>query len=101
MIRLRWVALITAGLCFLAIVGTAYILELKKIGRLGSIVDERMDRLVAATRDVQVLKEKILFYKTPEGVARLAREQFNLTLPGERIFRVEVVSQDPLPEKGP
>ena len=38
----------------MAIVGTAYILELRKIGRLGSIVDERMDRLVAVTRDVQV-----------------------------------------------
>jgi cell division protein FtsB len=101
MIRLRWVALITAGLCFLAIVGTAYILELRKIGRLGSIVDQRMDRLVAVTRDVQVLKEKVLFYKTPEGVARLAREQFNLTLPGERIFRVEVVSEDRLPEDQP
>ena len=101
MIRLRWVALITAGLCFLAIVGTAYILELRKIGRLGSIVDDRIDRLVAVTRDVQVLKEKILFYRTPEGVARLAREQFNLTLPGERIFRVEVVSGDLLPEEGP
>ena len=101
MIRLRSVVLITAGLCFLAIVGTAYILELRKIDRLGSIVDERMDRLVAVTRDVQVLKEKILFYRTPEGVARLAREQFNLTLPGERIFRVEVVSGDLLPEEGP
>ncbi len=101
MIRLRWVALITAGLCFLAIVGTAYILELRKIGRLGSIVDERMDRLVAITRDVQVLKEKILFYKTPEGVARLAREQFNLTYPGERIFRIEIVSGDSLPGVSP
>ncbi|HQO83323.1 MAG TPA: septum formation initiator [Synergistales bacterium] len=101
MIRLRWVALIMAGLCFLAIVGTAYILELKKISGLGSIVDERMERLVAVTRDVQVLREKIIFYRTPEGVARLAREQFNLTYPGEQIFRIELVSEDSLPEDSP
>ncbi len=98
MIRLRWVALIAAGLCFLAIVGTAYVLELRKITRLSSIIDLRMDQLVAMTRDVQVLKEKIIFYKTPEGVARLAREQFNLTFPGEMIYRIEIVSEDSLPQ---
>lgn len=98
MIRLRWVALIAAGLCFLAIVGTAYVLELRKITRLSSIIDQRMDQLVAMTRDVQVLKEKIIFYKTPEGVARLAREQFNLTFPDEKIYRIEIVSEDSLPE---
>ncbi|MDT8284671.1 MAG: septum formation initiator [Thermovirgaceae bacterium] len=98
MIRLRWVALIAAGLCFLAIVGTAYVLELRKITRLSSIIDRRMDQLVAMTRDVQVLKEKIIFYKTPEGVARLAREQFNLTFPGEMIYRIEIVSEDSLPQ---
>ncbi|HPD97640.1 MAG TPA: septum formation initiator [Synergistales bacterium] len=100
MIRLRWVALIAAGLCFLAIVGTAYVLELRKISRLSGIIDERMDRLVTMTRDVQILKEKIIFYRTPEGVARLAREQFNLTYPDEWIFRIEIVSEDALPQEG-
>jgi cell division protein FtsB len=60
-----------------------------------------MERLVAVTRDVQVLREKIIFYRTPEGVARLAREQFNLTYPGEQIFRIELVSEDSLPEDSP
>lgn len=101
MIRLRWVALIAAGLCFLAIVGTTYVLELRKISRLSSIIDERMDRLVSVTRDVQILKEKIIFYKTPEGVARLAREQFNFTYPDEMFFRIEIISEDLLPEEQP
>jgi cell division protein FtsB len=99
MIRLRWVALMAALVCFLAIVGTAYVLELRKIGRLSSVIDERMDRLVSMTRDVQLLKEKIIFYKTPEGVARLAREQFNLTYPDEKIYRIEIISGDSLPEE--
>jgi len=99
MIRLRWVALMAALVCFLAIVGTAYVLELRKIGRLSSVIDERMDRLVSMTRDVQLLKEKIIFYKTPEGVARLAREQFNLTFPDEKIYRIEIISGDSLPEE--
>ena len=99
MIRLRWVALMAALVCVLAIVGTAYVLELRKIGRLSSVIDERMDRLVSMTRDVQLLKEKIIFYKTPEGVARLAREQFNLTFPDEKIYRIEIISGDSLPEE--
>lgn len=98
MIRLRWVALMAAVLCFLAIAGTGYVFELRKINRLSSIIDKRMDRLVTMTRDVQTLKEKIIFYKTPEGVARLAREQFNLTYPDEMIYRIEIISDDSLPE---
>lgn len=101
MIRLRWVALMAATLCFLAIVGTGYVLELRKISRLSFVIDERMDRLVSMTRDVQLLKEKIIFYKTPEGVARLAREQFNLTYPDEMIYRIEITSGDALPEPTP
>jgi cell division protein FtsB len=50
------------------------------------------------SRDIQLLEEKIRFYNTPEGIARLAREQFNLTLPGEQIFRIEIISGDHLPD---
>jgi len=30
--------------------------------------------------------KKIAYYSTPEGIARLARQEFNLVLPGERIY---------------
>ncbi|MGC9372223.1 MAG: FtsB family cell division protein [Thermovirgaceae bacterium] len=96
--RLRWVVLFAAALCILLIIGTAYIMEIQKIHRLSSLVDQRMDRLVGMSREIQALEDKIRFYNTPEGVARLAREQFNLTLPGEQIFRIEVISGDHLPD---
>lgn len=101
MIRLRWVVLLAATLCILAIIGTAYVMEIQKIRRLSVLVDRRMDRLVRMSREIQVLEDKILFYNTPEGIARLAREQFNLTFPGEKIFRIEVVSGDHLPGESP
>jgi len=97
MIRLRWVALIAAGLCVGAIILTACVLELREIRALSSVVDERMDRLVELTRSIQVLKEKVIFYKTPEGIARLAREQFNMVYPDEQMYRIEIVSPDALP----
>ncbi|MFP4482597.1 MAG: FtsB family cell division protein [Thermovirgaceae bacterium] len=98
--RLRWVVLFAAALCILAIIGTAYIMEIQKIRRLSLLVDQRMDRLVRTNREIQALEDKIRFYNTPEGIARLAREQFNLTFPGEQIFRIEVVSDDHLPGEG-
>ncbi|MEA3507762.1 MAG: septum formation initiator family protein, partial [Synergistota bacterium] len=87
MIRLRWVALIAAGLCVGAIILTACVMELREIRALSRVVDERMDRLVELTRNIQVLKEKVIFYKTPEGIARLAREQFNMVYPDEQMYR--------------
>jgi cell division protein FtsB len=96
--RLRWVVFFAAALCILSIITTAYIMEIQKIRRLSSLVDQRMDRLVRMSRDIQLLEEKIRFYNTPEGIARLAREQFNLTLPGEQIFRIEIISGDHLPD---
>ncbi len=97
MIRLRWVALIAAGLCVGAIILTACVMELREIRVLSRVVDERMDRLVELTRNIQVLKEKVIFYKTPEGIARLAREQFNMVYPDEQMYRIEIVSPDALP----
>ncbi len=57
--------------------------------------------LVALSMDLGRSRERLDFYRTPEGKARLAREQFNLVFPGERVFRVTVESPDTLPEKEP
>ncbi len=90
MLRLRWILLAAALSLFAAIMGTAYFLELQKISRLTAAVDERMARLVSMSRTVQELQEKVVFYGTPEGVAHLAREQYNLAFPGERVYKIEV-----------
>jgi cell division protein FtsB len=97
-LRLRWILLAAAVSLFTAIMGTAYFLELRKIGRLTSLADERMAVLVSMSRSVQELREKVAFYNTPEGVAHLAREQYNLSFPGEMVFKIEV-KKDSLPRK--
>ena len=49
-----------------------------------------------AINKINELKQKIEYYSTPEGIARLAREQFNLVLSGEVIYKIEITSNDVL-----
>ena len=35
---------------------------------------------------VESYKDKVEFYKTKEGIEHLAREQYNLVAPGERVI---------------
>ncbi len=55
-----------------------------------------MEELVAEERKAQELKQNIEYYSTPEGIARLAREQFNLVLSGEVMYKIEITSNDVL-----
>lgn len=90
MLRLRWVFLAAFLSLLGAITATAYILEIRKINRLTALADERMAALVSMSRSVQELRDKAAFYSTQEGVAHLAREQYNLSFPGEIVFKIEV-----------
>ncbi len=92
--RLRWVLVLTATCLFFAILVSAYIFELARIARLSALVDRRMNEIVRLSRRMQELREEIVYYETPEGVARLAREQFNLAYPDEMIFRIVYSSED-------
>jgi len=82
-----------------AIMGTAYFIEIRKVRRLSQLLDAKMDYLVEISRENQKIEERLKFYNTPEGIARLAREQFNMTLPGERFYKIEIVSSDGLPNE--
>ena len=55
-----------------------------------------MEELVKEERKAQELQQNVDYYSTPEGIARLAREQFNLVISGEKIYKIEVVSKEPL-----
>ncbi len=96
MLRLRWIILAAVLSLFAAIMGTSYYTEMRKITRLTALVDERMAVLVSMSRTVQELQEKIAFFGTSEGLAHLAREKYNLSFPGEMIFKIER-KQDSLP----
>lgn len=102
MLKLRWILLAAAISLFGAIMGTAYFIELRKISRLTALADQRMAELVSMSRTVQELRERVAFYGTSEGLAHLAREQYNLSFPGEMIFRLEFnKNKNSLPEDKP
>lgn len=92
--RLRWVIIAALGLLVVFIAGTVYFFELQKIAMLRAAIAERTAHLKEKERIVQEYQEKINFYKTREGIVHLAREQYNLTLPGERVFLIEEQSGD-------
>jgi cell division protein FtsB len=94
--RLRWI-IFAAGITFLiAVLLTSFFKELERIDILSGTLDKRMEELVAEERKSQELKQDIEYYSTPEGIARLAREQFNLVLSGEVMYKIEITSADTL-----
>ena len=86
-----------AAVTFLiAVLLTSFFKELERIDVLSEALDKRMEELVAEERKSQDLKQNIEYYSTPEGIARLAREQFNLVLSGEVMYKIEIISGDVL-----
>jgi cell division protein FtsB len=92
--RLRWIIFAAAVTFLIAVLLTSFFKELERIDVLSGTLDKRMEELVAEERKSQELKQKIEYYSTPEGIARLAREQFNLVLSGEVIYKIEITSND-------
>ena len=75
--KLRWVAFGAAVTFLIAVLLTSFFKELEKI-------------------DVLASEQDIRYYSTPEGIERLAVEQFNLVRSGDRIYKIEVTPQDKL-----
>ena len=96
--RLRWVFVGAFVLLLVVIAGTVYFFEIQKIARLRLAVAERTTRLAEKERNVRDYREKIDFYKTGEGIAHLARDQYNMAFPGERVYVVVSTSSDVWPE---
>ena len=94
--RIRWVVFIAAVTFLTAVLLTSFFKELERIDNLSKALDERMEELVKEERKAQELQQNVDYYSTPEGIARLAREQFNLVISGEKIYKIEVVSKEPL-----
>lgn len=94
--RLRWVIYMAAVTFLIAVLLTSFFKEFERIDNLSSTLDDRMEELVEEERKTQQLERDINYYSTPEGIARLAREQFNLVLSGETIYKIEVASKDHL-----
>lgn len=94
--RIRWVIFAAAVTFLTAVLLTSFFKEIERVDNLSDALDNRMEELVKEERKSQELEQKIEYYSTPEGIARLAREQFNLVRSGEKIYKIEVVSKDHL-----
>jgi cell division protein FtsB len=97
--RLRWMFVAAIVTLLLFIAGTVYFFEIQKIARLRFAVAEHSARLAEKEQNVKELKEKIAFYETDEGIAHLAREQYNLAFPGERVYVIAGASSDISPSR--
>jgi cell division protein FtsB len=99
--RLRWMFIAALFTLFLFIAGTACFFEFQKLSRLKNAVAERSAVLAEKERTVGDYKEKLKFYSTKEGLAHLAREQYNLAFPGERVYMIVNASSDVTPQQSP
>jgi len=82
------------GILLFFIAATVYYFEFRRLTRLNLAVAESSARLAEMERRVRNYREKVAFYETEEGMAHLAREQYNLVFPGERIFVVKTDSPE-------
>ena len=87
--RLRWMFVAAVGALLFFIAVTVYYFEFRKLTRLQIAFTESSAKLAEKERSVQNYREKVAFYKTDEGLAHLAREQYNLAFPGERVYIVK------------
>ena len=92
--RLRWMFAAALATLFFFIAATVYYFEFRRLTRLKFAVAENSARLAEIERSVKNYREKVAFYETEEGMAHLAREQYNLVFPGERIFIVQRESSE-------
>lgn len=92
--KLRWLIVYAIAVFIFAVTVVTFFKEIGRIERLAMALEAKMDELVELTRKNQEIQEKIGYYKTPEGIAFLAREEFNLVKSGEKIYRIEVISED-------
>ena len=92
--KIRWLIIYAVTSFILAVTVVTIFREIGRIERLSNVLEDRMEELVDLTRKNLELQEKISYYSSPAGIAFLAREEFNLVRPGERIYIIEIVSDD-------
>ncbi len=84
--RLRWVFLLTlVGVC-LGVLWTSYGYELARMHRLTALLDRKMTALAQLQRKLESTREQLQYVQTQEGLAEIARRDFNMLGPDERLF---------------
>ena len=92
--RLRWMFVAALAILLFFIAATVYYFEFQELMRLKLAVAKSSAKLAEKERSIKNYREKVAFYKTDEGIAHLAREQYNLAFPGEQVYIIERASSD-------
>ena len=83
---LRRILIASILLLALSITVTYYIFEFSRIVQLDGAIEKQETVLEELRENVRSYQDQVAFYKTREGIEHLAREQYNLVLPGERMI---------------
>ena len=83
---LRRIFIAAIVVLLLLITGTHYVFEGRRIAQLNAAIEESQALLDEKRQSVRDHQERVAFYKTQEGIEHLARERYNLVLPGERMI---------------
>ncbi|MDR1132909.1 MAG: septum formation initiator family protein [Synergistaceae bacterium] len=97
--KIRWLAVYAVTTFIMAVTVVTFFKEIGRIERLADALEVKMEELVELTRRNQELQEKITYYSSPAGVAHVATEEYNLVRPGEKIYRIEIISEEQLPKQ--
>ena len=90
--RIIFIVLAVVGL---AITLSYYRFELERIAQINDAIAKSEAILKEKQQTVRDYKEKVAFYKTQEGAAHLAREQYNLVEDGERVIILKSPDEQP------
>ncbi len=92
---LKNILLFALAVVLLAITLSYYRFELDRIAQIREQIGKSEIVLKEKRDSVRAYKEKVEFYKTQEGVEHLAREQYNLVGPGERVILLRSPDNEP------
>lgn len=90
--RIIFIVLFVVGI---AITLSYYRFELERIAQIREAIAKSEAILKEKREAVRDYKEKVAFYKTQEGAAHLAREQYNLVENGERVILLKSPDEQP------
>lgn len=94
--KIRWLAVYAVTTFIMAVTVVTFFKEIGRIERLADVLEAKMEEVVELTRKNQELQEKIDYYSSPDGIAYVATEQYNLVRPGDKIYEIVLVSGDQL-----
>lgn len=83
---LRRIVVAALLLLLFLIIGTHYFFEVRRISQLNAAIEEREALLRKKQDSVRDYRDKVSFYSSQEGIEHMAREQYNLVFPGERVI---------------